>query len=241
MRWSIVFGYLSAVLVVSLLLSLLLGWTGWLLLVAVVLLVPVVVGLAIRFRHSVSWSSVLSYLSVVALLAALESQYSGWTAERNWFLMAWTVLLLAPVIKLFSHPMRGPAWGLFVGFWGVVAVVGLIVLQALRVADVLAGSAYSASAALPLAVVGIWVLVASGTGFGAERFPALVDVFGLLTGAGFLAISVTTLVGSSDLMRTAGVVAAIAYCLWAAMLGWVAWSIERPPQPRHGMTPQPVS
>ena len=241
MRWSIVFGYLSSVLVVALLLSLPLGWTGWLLLIAILLLAPLVVGLGIAYRNSVSWSSILSYLSVAALLAAVVSEYLHSTTGRNWFLMAWTVLLLGPAIKLFSHPMRGPAWGLFIGFWGVVAVLWLIVLQALVIAGVLGGSAYTDWAAWPLAVVGIWLLVASGTGFGAERFPIPVDVLGLITGAALLATSVAMWAGSVDLMRSALVVAGIAYCRWAAGLGWVASSVERPHRLVPALTTQRVT
>ena len=46
-----------------------------------------------------------------------------------------TIMLLLPVaIGLFRHPMRVPAWGVFVGFWGVVAVLWLIVVQIFAVA-----------------------------------------------------------------------------------------------------------
>ena len=238
MRWSIAFAYLSAALVVTLLLSLLLGWTGWLLLAAILLLAPAVVGLAIGSRQSVSWSAVLSYLSAVALLAAMVSQYTGWITERNWLLLAWTILLLAPAVTLFTHPMRGPSWGLFVGFWGVVSVVLLIVLQALRVADVLGGSVYGQWVALPLAVIGIWLLVASASGFGAEGFPVPVDVLGIITGTGFLVSSVATSVGLPDVMRAALVVSAAAYCLWAVAFGWVTWSIERPSRRLRSVTAQ---
>jgi hypothetical protein len=170
------------------------------------------------------WTSVLTYLSAAALLGAAASQLGGWTSPRGWFLLAWAVLLLPVAIGLFRHPMRVPAWGLFVGFWGVVAVLWLIVIQIFAVAGSLSGEIYREWAAWPLAVVGIWFLVPSGLGFGAERFPRWVDLLGLLAGAGLVAISVSTWIGaSSDVVRAAGLFAAIAYCLWAIGLGWVFW------------------
>ena len=179
------------------------------------------------------WSSVFTYLSIVALAAAVVSELFGWTGGRAWLLLAWTVLLLPVTIGLFSHPMRAPAWGLFAGFWGVVAVLILLVLQILAVADVLTGSAYGQWTAWPLAVIGIWITVASLLGFGAEPFPALVDLLGLLTGAGFIAIAITTWFGDAETMRAAGVAAAVAYVLWAAGLGWVFYGLRRA---SHGVT-----
>jgi hypothetical protein len=169
------------------------------------------------------WTSALTYLSIAALVAALASQLFGWTDGRGWFLLAWAVLLLPVAIGLLGHPMRAPTWGLFIGFWGVLAVVFLIVLQALAIANVL-GDQWTA---WPLAVAGIWIVVASGFGFGAEPFPAVVDTLGMLAGAGLVAIGVATWVGDSELLRNAGVTAAVAYCLWAAGLGWVFWGMQR--------------
>ena len=170
------------------------------------------------------WASVLTYLSAAALVGAAASQLAGWTNVRGWFLLAWAVLLLPVAIGLFRHPMRAPAWGLFVGFWGVVAVLWLIIVQIFAVAGSLSGEVYREWAAWPVAVVGIWLVAAAGLGFGAERFPRWVDLLGLLTGAGLLAISVSTLIGaSSDVVRAVGLFAAIAYCLWAIGLGWVFW------------------
>jgi hypothetical protein len=170
------------------------------------------------------WASVLTYLSAAALVGAAASQLVGWTTVRGWFLLGWAALLLPLAIGLFRHPMRVPAWGLFVGFWGVVAVLWLIVVQIFAVAGSLSGEVYREWAAWPVAVVGIWFLVASSLGFGAERFPRWVDLLGVLTGAGLLAISVLTWIGaSSDAVRTVGLFAAIAYCLWAIGLGWVFW------------------
>jgi hypothetical protein len=170
------------------------------------------------------WTSVLIYLSAATLVGAAVSQLAGWTTARGWLLLAWAVLLLPVAIGLFRHPMRAPAWGLFVGFWGVVAVLWLIIVQIFVVAGSLSGEIYREWAAWPVAVVGIWLLAASGLGFGAERFPRWVDLLGLLTGAGLLAISVSTWIGaSSDAVRAVGLFAAIAYCLWAIGLGWVFW------------------
>jgi len=176
---------------------------------------------------AVRWASILTYLSALALLGAAISQLVGWPSVRAWFLLAWAVLLLPVAIGLFRHPMRVPAWGVFAGFWGVVGILWLIVVQIFAVAGSLSGEAYREWAAWPLAVVGIWFLVASGLGFGAERFPRWVDLPGLLAGAGLVAISVSTWIGaSSDVVRAVGLFAAVAYCLWAIGLGWVFWGTQ---------------
>jgi len=228
MRWTGVFAYLAAAVVAILLLSRWLGWTGWLLVISIVLALPVVVGLASRWGHPFRWSSVLAVLSAIALLGSLVSEYAGWIEGRNWLLLLWTVLLLAVSIALFSHPMRGPAWGLFVGFWGTVAVIWLIVLQALAVGGVLRASAYSEWVAWPLAIIGLWILVASATGFGESPFGRVVDVLGLLTGVGLVSVSIATWSGAEDLSKTIAAGAAVAYCLWCAGLGWALWRYERP-------------
>jgi hypothetical protein len=172
-------------------------------------------------------TSILTYLSAAALLGAAISQLAGWPSVRGWFLLAWTALLLPVAIGLFSHPMRTPSWGVFVGFWGVVGVLWLIVVQIAAVAGSLSGEAYRDWAAWPLAFLGTWFFVASGLGFGAERFPRWVDLLGLLAGGGLLAISVSTWVGaSSDVVRAVGVFAAVAYGLWAVGLGWVYWGAQ---------------
>jgi len=162
-----------------------------------------------------------TFLSVVALVAAVVSQALGGNGLRDWLLLLWAILLLPVSIGLLGHPMRTPALGLFVGVWGTLAVVILIVLQALALADVIAGG----WTAWPLAVVGIWFVVASLLGFGAEPFPEFVDALGVFAGAGFIAISVATLAANSNVLRAAGLIAAIAYVLWATSLGWV-WSIQ---------------
>jgi hypothetical protein len=169
------------------------------------------------------WTSVFTYLSIAALVGAVVSQLFNWTGGRAWFILAWSVLLLPVAIGLLSHPMRMPAWGLFAGFWGVIATLVLIVLQALSVAGVI----HREWTAWPLLVIGIWILVASGAGFGAPPFPALFDLLGLLTGATFIAISLATWAGNADLLRAAGAASAVAYVMWAAGVGWVFYGIER--------------
>ncbi|HYS97231.1 MAG TPA: hypothetical protein VEM94_02435 [Candidatus Dormibacteraeota bacterium] len=236
MRWTWVFAYLSAAVVATLLLSRWVGWTGWLLVISIVLALPVVVGLASSWGHPFRWSSFLAVISAIALLGSLVSEYAGWIEGRNSLLLVWTVLLLAVSITLFSHPMRGPAWGLFVGFWGTVAVIWLIVLQALAVMGFLHGSAYSGWVAWPLAIIGVWILVASATGFGESPFGRVVDVLGLLTGAGLVSISIATWSGADDLTKTIAAGTAVAYCLWAASLGWALWRHRRPGQALRGMT-----
>jgi hypothetical protein len=179
------------------------------------------------------WTSVFTYLSILALVGAVVSQLFAWTDGAGWFLLVWAVLLLPVAIGLLSHPMRAPAWGLFAGFWGVVAVLVLIVLQALSVAGILHGQ----WTAWPLLVIGIWILVASATGFGAPPFPALFDLLGLLSGVGFVAISIATWAGNADVLRAAGVAAAVAYVMWAAGVGWVFYGIERSYQRTRSVAP----
>src|SRR2546430_3713591 len=223
MRWTWVFAYLSAAVVATLLLSGWVGWTGWLLVISIVLALPVVVGLASSWGHPFRWSSFLAVISAIALLGSLVSEYAGWIEGRSSLLLVWTVLLLAVSITLFSHPMRGPAWGLFVGFWGTVAVIWLIVLQALAVMGFLHGSAYSGWVAWPLAIIGVWILVASATGFGESPFGRVVDVLGLLTGAGLVSVSIATWSGADDLAKTIAAGAAVAFCLWAGGFCWGLW------------------
>jgi hypothetical protein len=223
-RWGATFTWISVAAFVAALVSQLLEWeavrTG--ILIAWVVLVFLVV-----MSRGMRGTSILTYLSAAALLGAAVSQLAGWPSVRGWFLLAWAVLLLPVAIGLFSHPMRVPAWGLFVGFWGVVGVLWLVVVQIFAVAGSLGGEAYRAWAAWPLAVIGIWFLVACGLGFGAERFTRWVDGLGLLAGAGLLAISISTWIGaSSDAVRAVGLFAAIAYCLWAVGLGWVYWGTQ---------------
>jgi hypothetical protein len=175
------------------------------------------------------------YLSILALVAAVISEAVGWSGGRSWLLLVWAVLLLPVSIGLLGHPMRAPALGLFVGVWGTVAVVVLVVLQALEIAGVL-GAEWTA---WPLEVVGIWFIVASLLGFGAPPFPPVVDFLGVLAGAGFIAIGGAIAADDAAVLRAAGLVAAVAYVLWAAGLGWVFWSMQSPLRSFRGMAVEP--
>ena len=169
------------------------------------------------------WTSITAFLSAAALAAAVASQLVGRSDVRGWFLLAWAVLLLPVAVGLLSHPMRAPAWGLFAGFWGVIAVVGLIVLQALAVTGVLGGKL----TAWPLVVIGFWIIVASVLGFGAERFPVLVDLLGIIAGLALISIALATGLGNADLLKVAGLASAVTYCLWALGLAWVFGRMQR--------------
>lgn len=228
MRWTGLFIYLSVVGALALYLYSQAGWAWWVALLLIVLIVPAALVVGFMTRHEVRWSTVLSYLSVVALLSGVAAQLAGASEVRTWFLLAWSVLLLAVAIGLSSHPMRGPAWGVFVGFWGVVGVLWLIVIQALAVGGVLTGDAYNWWSSWPLALIGIWFFVASATGFGAQPFGPIVDSLGLLSGVALFAVAVTTWTDVPELRRVAGVVAAAGYSVWVLGLGWVLWGLERP-------------
>jgi hypothetical protein len=235
MRWTGAFGYLAALVVATLLLSRWLGWTGWLLAICLVLALPLLGVLIGSWWHPFRWSSAVAVASGLALAGSLVSQLTGWIEGRDGLLLLWTVLLLGVAVTLFTHPMRGPAWGLFVGFWGSVAVIWLIVLQTLAVAGVLEGAAYRGWVAWPLAIVGIWILVATATGFGEPPFGRVVDALGLLTGAGLVSISIATWSSTDDLTRTIAAGAAIAYCLWSVCLGWALWRYRSPRQAFSGL------
>jgi hypothetical protein len=211
---------------------------GWETARSVILIVWVAFVLTVAMCSGMRWSGVLTYWSAVALLGALISQLAGWPSVRGWFLLAWAALLLAVAIALFSHPMRRPAWGMFAGFWGVVGVLWLMVIQVLAVSGVLSGDVYNWWVAWPLAIVGIWLLVASSLGFGAERFPRGIDVLGLLAGAGLLAISITTWTGASGATQAVGLFAAIAYGLWAVGFGWVLWGTQDVTHRFRGLMPE---
>lgn len=196
---------------------------GWEVVRSVVLVAWLVFVLVLVWARGMRGASVLTLLSVASLAGAVVSQYAGFSSVRGWFLLAWAGLLLPVATGLFSHPMRTPAWGLFLGFWGVVGVLWLIVLQVLVVAGLLGGEITSGWAGWPLALIGIWFLIVSGLGFGAERFPRWLDTLGLLAGAGLLTMGVSIWLGEPELTRQAGLFAAIAYSLWAIGLGWVFW------------------
>jgi hypothetical protein len=53
---------------------------------------------------------------------------------------------------------------------------------------------------------------------------------GLLTGVGLVSISIATWSGADDLAKAVAAGAAVAYCLWAAGLGWVLWRSALPAQ-----------
>ncbi len=170
MRWGATFNWISVAAFVAALVSQLLGWeavrTG--ILIAWVVLVFLLV-----MSRGMRGTSILTYLSAAALLGAAISQLAGLPSVRGWFLLAWAALLLPVALGLFSHPMRTPSWGVFAGFWGVVGVLWLIVVQIAAVTGSLSGQAYRDWAAWPLALLGVWFLVASGLGFAARgRRPA---------------------------------------------------------------------
>ncbi len=145
MRWGATFNWISVAAFVAALVSQLLGWeavrTG--ILIAWVVLVFLLV-----MSRGMRGTSILTYLSAAALLGAAISQLAGLPSVRGWFLLAWAALLLPVALGLFSHPMRTPSWGVFAGFWGVVGVLWLIVVQIAAVTGSLSGQAYRDWAAL---------------------------------------------------------------------------------------------
>src|ERR1700694_527385 len=177
MRWTPAVIWITVAALVAALVSQLAGWG----VVRSVILIAWVVFLLVMFMtRGMRWTSVFAFLSAAALLGAVISQLAGSQTLREWFLLAWALLVVPVAIGLFSHPRRAPAWGLFVGFWGTVGALWLVVLQLFAVAGLLSGGAYSGWAAWPLALLGIWFLVASSIGFGAEGFPRVVDGLGVL-------------------------------------------------------------
>src|SRR2546425_3126594 len=220
MRWTGLFMYLSVVAVLTLYFHSLAGWAWWVTLLFIVLLVPPALVIGFITRHEVRWSTVLSYLSVAALLGAVAAQVAGSTTARDWCLLVWSVLLLAVAIGLSSHPMRGPAWGVFVGFWGVVGVLWLIVIQALAVAGVLEGASYTGWSSWPLALIGIWFLVASATGYGARPFGPSVDSLALGAGSAMIPTAAPPWRGLADVRGSAGCLAAPGSTAGGRGFGW---------------------
>ena len=224
MRWGNAFFWISVVALVAAIFSHIFGWElvrdGF-------LIAWVVFVLLVAMTRGMRWTSALAFLSVAALIGAVASQLAGRQDVRGWFLLAWAILVLPVAISLLSHPMRRPALGLFIGFWGVVGALWLIVLEILAVTHLLGGEALTEWTAWPLALVGLWFVAASGLGFGAERFPAWVDGLGLLAGAGLLAISISTWTDASDgTTQGVGLFAAAAYVLWGFGLTWVLWGAQ---------------
>jgi len=241
MRWTVTFIYLALVAIAIAALTLIFGWSNWLLAILIVLLIPAAIAIGVMFRHRVPWSTTLSYLSAICLVAAVASQYGGLTSTRSWLLMIWTVLLLAVSIRLFAHPMRKPAWGLFVGFWGTVGVLWLVVIQLFNLTGVLDGGWYAGWAAWPIGFIGVWFVVASATGYGAEPFGSAVDLLGIVTGLLFFAVTVATWTSMNDLRLALLVVAAVAYAIWIGGLGRAFLELERGPQTMRGSrSPRPT-
>ena len=237
MRWTTILIWITVAAMIAALFSQLLGWevvrsvilVGWAALI-----------LAVLMSRGMRWTAILTFLSAAALLGAVISQLVGLQTLRGWLLLAWAALLLPVAVALFSHPMRAPAWGLFVGFCGVVGVLWIIVLQVLAVSGVLDGEAATGWAAWPLALLGAWLLVASSLGFDAERFPRWVDVLGLFAGAGMFAISLVTWTDAEDAITAIGVFVVAAYCLWALGFGWVTWGAQDVSHRFRGLSPQRV-
>ena len=172
------------------------------------------------------WITAAAWVSALALAAAAVSQLLEWRGARAWFVLVWVILLFVVITGLLRHPMRWPAWGLFIGFWGAVGALFLVVLQVLAVADVLRQPAYGAWVAWSLAVVAIWILIPSGLGWGNGSFPRAVDALGILAAAGLLALSVALWIAGSDPARLAAGVAAVLYSVWALSAGIVFWRLE---------------
>jgi hypothetical protein len=227
MRWTVTFTYLALVAIAISALTLIFGWSNWLLAILIILLIPAALGIGIMVRHRVPWTTTLSYLSAICLIAALASQYWGSTTVRSWLLMIWSVLLLAVSIRLFAHPMRKPAWGLFVGFWGTVGVLWLIVIQLFNLVGILNGGAYSGWAGWPIGFIGVWFVVASATGYGAEPFGGAVDLLGIITGLLFFGVTLATWTSLSDVRLALLVVAAVSYAIWIGGLGRAFLELER--------------
>jgi hypothetical protein len=176
----------------------------------------------------VRWTSAFVYLSAAVLVAAVVGELASWQAAvEQWLLLAWTVLLLPLTAALFRHPMRWPAWGLFLGFWGAVSVLTLIVLQSLAVAAVLQQPSRTFAESFPLAVLGLWVLVTSLLG-GAPAVEASVSApvagVGAVAGVALIVASAIAWAGGGAPERPAFLVAAVAYVVWTAGLSGELWS-----------------
>jgi hypothetical protein len=232
MRWRAAFIWISVAALVAAIFAQFLGppGLGWVVPRNLILIAWAVLVVLVAMTRGMRWTSVLVLLSAVPMLGIIISSHTYsllMTDVRDGLLLAWAILLLPVTVALASHPMRAPAWGVFIGFAGILAAAALIVLQVLPIANVLSGNALSQATAVPLAVIGIWIVVASGLGFGAEGFPRWVDALGLLAGIGLLASSISTLTASSfALVSAAGQFAVVAYVLWAIGLAWVLWGTQ---------------
>jgi hypothetical protein len=211
---------------------------GWETTRSVILIVWVANVFAVAMTRGMRWTAVLTYLSVLALVGGFVlGELAGWSAVNTWVPLVWAALLVPVAIALFSHPMRVPALGLFVGFWGVVGVLGLIAIQLVAGGSGLAGPASIGwLGSVPIGLVGIWLLVASSLGYGAERFPRWVDVLGLLS---LLAICITFLINPEDAPPAGlAVFAVVGYCLWALGFGWVLWGTQDVSHRFGGLSPK---
>lgn len=174
------------------------------------------------------WTSVFVYLSAAALVAAVVAEVGGWPAAVvQWLLLAWVILLSPLAAALFRYPMRAPAWGLFLGFWGSLSVLTLVILQSLAVAGVLQQPSRTFAESFPLAVFAAWVLVTSALGAereGEDGVGVPVAALGVLTGLALIAASVIAWTGAAGPERPAFFAAAVAYVIWAAGLSGELWS-----------------
>jgi hypothetical protein len=192
----------------------------------------------------VRWSSVFSYLSAAVLVAAVVGRIAAWPAASvEWLLLAWAILLLPVGLVLFRHPMRYPAWGLFLGFWGFLGVLTLIVLQSLAVADVLREPSRSFAEAWPIAVFAVWLAVTSLLGAPDEVESGLssaVTWLGALTGLSLLASAITGIAQLHGAIRPAFFFAAVIYVFWAAALSGEIWAFV-PGRRRPADAPRPAA
>src|SRR2546430_15373811 len=105
MRWTGLFLYLSVVAVLTLYFHSLADWAWWVTLLLILLLIPPALVIGFMTRHEVRWSSVLSYLSVAALLGAVAAQGARPSAARAWWLPGWSGLFLSVALWLLAHPL----------------------------------------------------------------------------------------------------------------------------------------
>lgn len=188
------------------------------------------------------WTSVFVYLSAAVLVAAVVGEVAGWPgAWVQWLLLAWSILLLPLCAALFRHPMRAPAWGLFIGFWATLGVLTLIVLQSLAVAGVLRQPSRTFAESWPLAVLGLWLLVASTLGAAREvegGYAVPVLAVGALAGLALIATGVIVWAGVGGAERGSFFAAAVLYVVWAAGLSGELWA--RPSAPPTRPAPAPA-
>lgn len=193
------------------------------------------------------WTASLIYVSALLLVAATVGRLFGWTgALEAWLLLLWTVSLLPVAYALYRHPMRTPAWGLFIGFWGSLAILLLIVFQALGVASVMRGSTLTYAESWPLAVIALWILLTSLLGLalsGDERdMPPLIDAGGILTGAALFAGSFAIWISWGAAIRPLFLLTAIAYVLWTVGMTSAIWDWGRPaPRRQAAAEPEPAA